>query len=272
MAELPRFLVDGTPSVLMDVRDRALHYADGLFETLRVADGVPEFWDQHLARLSLGCERLSINMPDPEILHAETVALISSERQAVLKLIVSAGVGGRGYRRDTNGSAARVLALYPYPNYNRSWFEHGIDVCLCRHRLSSQPVLAGLKHLNRLDQVLARNEWENEYQEGVMCDQSGKVIEGTMSNIFVANDNKLFTPILNDCGVRGVIREAISARARDAGMEVREQMLEVEDITGAEAVFFTNSIIGVWQLRSFEKQQWPGAHPLLQQLRRWIDR
>lgn len=272
MATLPRYLINGVPSHSLDVRDRALQFGDGLFETLRVEEGQPEFWQEHIDRLQQGCSRLGIAMPSLALLESEAAALINHTQRAVLKMTISAGLSERGYRRDPAAETRRILALTPYPDYEPAWIEQGIEARLCHHRLSSQPALCGIKHLNRLDQVLARAEWNDACQEGVMCDQQGRVIEGTMSNIFIFNGQSFATPELRDCGVRGIIRKVVMSQARMSGFAVLEEDIKISTLLEAEAVFFTNSIIGVWQLRAFEGKQWSTPHPVLRQMNQWIGR
>lgn len=266
---LPRFLINGLSTSQVDVADRALHYGDGLFETIFVDRGRPQFWAEHFSRLQLGCDRLGLHVPDCSNLETELKLLIGNADLAVLKLIVSAGVGGRGYRRDEKPAVTRILALYPYPNYNPEWFKLGVDVRVCKHRLAMQPAFAGIKHLNRLDQVIARQEWGENYQEGLMLDQAGTVVEATMSNLFILHGGVLKTPPIEGCGVAGIIRAKIMEQT---AQKVVEEILSLDDIHAADAVFLTNSIIGVWQVRSLEAKQWAVPHPMLATIRQWAGR
>src|SRR5690606_13424665 len=145
---------------------------DGVFETLAVRDGRCEFWDRHLQRLTRGCEALRLPAPRPDQLGEEAGSLVRDVRQGVLKIIVTRGSGGRGYRPSREAVPTRILMLSEWPVYPDDWHESGVAVRLCEQRLGSQPALAGIKHLNRLEQVLARMEWDDtDIAEGLLCDQ-----------------------------------------------------------------------------------------------------
>ena len=178
-----RMLINGQDSGTLSAQDRGLLYGDGLFETLAIRKGVPLRWERHLQRLMLGCERLGIPCPDVTALTLESLALCKGHDRALLKLIVTRGVGGRGYRAPAQPQATRILTCHPWPDYPADAARDGVRVRLCRTRLAQQPALAGIKHLNRLEQVLARAEWnDEEIAEGLLFDREDHVIEATMSN------------------------------------------------------------------------------------------
>ncbi len=264
------WMINGRRGEWIDAADRGLQYGDGLFETLAVSGGEPEFWDDHMHRLRQGCRRLAIPEPDFGLLRDEAVSLAAQGgARSVLKIIVTRGVGGRGYRPPKPPAPNRILSLHPFPAYPAQWYAKGVTARFCLHRLSDHPALAGLKHLNRLDQVLARAEWEDEdIQEGVMLDQQGYVTEGVMSNIFIVSQDQLYTPELSHCGVAGVMRARVMRLAETAGLVCRECRLTPEAMLQADEAFFTNSIIGVWPLHSLRQRTYPKGPvtELLQQL------
>ena len=184
----PPCWIDGVPAEALPATDRGLQYGDGLFETLALRAGRIVLLKQHLDRLQEGCERLGMAMPDRELLRRELSAAASDQSDAVLKLMLTRGSGGRGYRPPSEAKPRRILFLHPWPSYPAAWGEQGIRLHLCRTRLAHQPQLAGIKHLNRLEQVLARAEWDEAdgFQEGLMLDLDGAVVEGTMSNVFAS--------------------------------------------------------------------------------------
>ena len=243
-------LIDGVPADRIPVADRGLQYGDGLFETIAVVDGKPCLWDRHLARLREGCALLSIPPPPEDQLAAEALGLTRGVDRAVLKLILTRGEGGRGYRPPDPPLPRRILRRTPWPAYPDAWRSTGVRVRYCRTRLGHQPLLAGLKHLNRLEQVLARGEWNDpDIAEGLMLDLDGRVVEGTQTNLFVLQDGQLLTPALDRCGVAGVVRGLVLEAAWVLGFRVVEAALTPERLAAADALFLTSSLAGVWPVR-----------------------
>lgn len=254
----PAALVDGEPRDSVPVADRGLNYGDGLFETIAVVDGRPCLWDRHLGRLAAGCRRLQLPMPETTRLNSEAARLADGHSLAVLKLLVTRGDGGRGYRAPRPAIGRRILIRSRWPDFPPAWRDGGVRVRWCDTRLGHQPALAGLKHLNRLEQVLARGEWDDpDIPEGLMLDPEGWVIEATQSNLFVWQDHRLLTPPLDRCGVAGVMRGLGLEVARSLGVPVVEARLTVGDVQRASAVYLTSSLIGVWRVAEL-----PGVHYL----------
>jgi 4-amino-4-deoxychorismate lyase len=259
-------LVNGESQNRVSVADRGLQYGDGLFETLAVRDGRPQLWDRHLRRMAEGCRRLRIQMPEPDLLANEAHRLCTGRGQGVLKLIVTRGSGGRGYGPLLHSSTTRILSLYPWPAFPTQASQHGVRVRFCETRLGINPRLAGLKHLNRLEQVLARLEWDDpSIVEGLMLDQGGRVIEGTMSNLFAVYQAKILTPQLMGCGVAGVMRQRILELLREIELPCRITQLMPEDLRRANELFLCNSVIGVWPISHLEGRQVPGG-PMTQRI------
>ena len=172
------FLLNGERRQCVDVADRGFQYGDGVFETIEVADGKPLFLDRHLRRLAKGCGKLLIPPPDLALLAEESLQISASARHAVLKLIVTRGCGGRGYRQPPRILPTRLLSLHPHPDYPEHFQTDGVTLRFCEYRLSINPALAGIKHMNRLEQILARAEWQDDgVQEGLMLDACGNVVE-----------------------------------------------------------------------------------------------
>ncbi|TBV12102.1 aminodeoxychorismate lyase [Stutzerimonas kirkiae] len=249
--------VDGQPDERLAISDRALAYGDGLFETMRVERGRPCLFERHMARLRDGCGRLRIPLDDA-LLRSEVLAYCAQFERGVAKLIVTRGDGLRGYAPPTPSIARRILQSAPLPAYPAVHGESGVELFPCRTRLAEQPLLAGLKHLNRLEQVLARGEWQDAaFAEGLMCDTSGRVIEGVFSNLFLVLDGRLLTPSLQRCGVAGVMRAEIIERAAAAGMLVEQRDISVEELQRAEEIFLCNSLYGIWPVRRLRQRIWP---------------
>lgn len=262
-------LINGQPQHQLDAGDRGLLYGDGLFETLAVTEGRPQHWERHLRRLSAGCERLRIPLPDTALLEAEAARLCRDAQRAVLKLVLTRGAAGRGYRMPLEASPTRLLALYPWPDYPARYYTEGVEVRVCQTRLGLNPALAGIKHLNRLEQVLARAEWGDEVQEGLMLDTEGGVVEGTMSNVFLVAGGRLLTPVLTRAGVAGIMRERILEAAGGQGIDVEVRPLGLADCEAAEGLFLTNSLIGIWPVRRLAEKHFtipPMARQLMEAL------
>ncbi len=244
-------LINGILAEHLALSDRAIHYGDGLFETIAIRAGKLEFWQRHMQRLARGCDRLGITMPDAALLLAEARTLIVSD-DAVLKIIISRGPGGRGYRPPTAAESqpTRMLATHPWPDYPASHWQQGIVLRYCITPATLNPALAGIKHLNRLEQVLARAEWHDPaIAEGVMSDMNGQVIEGTMSNLFFVRDGALHTPDLSNSGVAGIIREVIMDIAVAQNLPLYCRHYSHAELESADEIFVTNSVIGLWPVR-----------------------
>ncbi len=242
-------LVNGHIGTQIDISDRGLQYGDGVFETLVFRANTVEFLEAHLARLQQGCARLAITFNAWPQLRAELQQVCDTleGQQAVIKIIITRGRGTRGYRIVEDRRATRIISTHPMPVYPVTYSEQGICIRICQHRLSVNPALAGIKHLNRLDQVLARNEWQDtEIAEGIMLDQQDNVIEGTMSNLFMINAGRLLTPSLRLAGIAGIIRQRIIQWATAQSIPVEETVMTVSDLLKADEIFMCNSVIGIW--------------------------
>jgi 4-amino-4-deoxychorismate lyase len=263
----PKTLIDGKPGDTLPVTDRGLLYGDGLFETLAVIDGRPCLWHRHLARLRDGCERLGIAVPDAATLRREAWSLTAQSPRAVLKIIITRGSGGRGYRPPEAAQPRRVLMLSDWPDWPAAWAEQGVRVRLCDARVADSPMVAGLKHLGRLEQVLARAEWRDPaIAEGLMLDGRGHLIEATQSNLFLERAGQLITPELSRAGVAGVLRGLILDLAAAAGSPVLERRVVPEDLPQADALYLSNSLIGVWRVAALADHSYPlqhAAHPVM---------
>lgn len=244
------WLIDGQWRRSLPADDRGLQYGDGLFETMAVIDGVVRHEDLHLARLATGCRRLGIPAAVLAPLPAELARLARGQAQAVLKLIVTRGSGPRGYAPPAAPQPRRLLVRSPWPAWPTSHARRGVAVRVCRTRLASQPALAGLKHLNRLEQVLARAEWSGRrWQEGLMLDEAHRVVCGTMSNLFAVQAGRLSTPRVDRCGVAGVMRAVVWRQAAGDGLPCEETDLDLAAVAGADELFLTNALIGIWPVR-----------------------
>lgn len=251
-------LINGQPDGTIDPRDRGLHYGDGLFETLSVRDGRARHWQRHMGRLARGCQRLGMRAPDFALLAREAQQLCERVERGVLKILWTRGPGGRGYAPWGAEDTTRMLALHPAPQYPPSFAREGITARWCRYRMGHNPELAGIKHINRLDQVLARAEWQDpDIAEGLVCDLVGNVVSGTMSNLFLVEQGALRTPGLELCGVAGITRERLLEHAVADGIPCAVSSVTPQQLLDADEVFLCNSVNGIWQVRTLENRQWP---------------
>lgn len=244
--------INGINCEHLSVMDRGLHYGDGLFETIACVAGKLQFWGEHLQRMLDGAERLNMQVETIANFEQDVSAMLKqySIENGVIKLMLTRGQSERGYRFPSPQKNTRIVIVSKTPEYPVTFKTEGIAACFCQHPVSKNNRLAGIKHLNRLDNVLARNEWKDEYQEGLMLDEDGHVVEGTMSNLFAIKNNELFTPLLNHSGVNGIIREQVLSIAQELGIEILISEIKKEDLKSMGEIFVCNSVIGIWPVKS----------------------
>lgn len=271
--------VNGESAQSVSVLDRGLAYGDGLFETLRLQSGTPCYLERHLARLQQGAVRLKMPL-DVDLLRRELSAflreseqkgLLSSLTPSVLKIVVSRGVSERGYRCSNHLPCTRILLLFESSSPLVDHQQSGIAVHLCSTLINDNPALAGIKHLNRLENVLARSEWNDaDIQEGLMMNRSQRVVEGTMSNVFMVSQGVLLTPSLEQAGIAGIMRAVILEKALAAGLQVGVvEAFTVDQIKQADEIFVCNSVIGIWPVIRWDTMTWP-IGPVTRQLQQWV--
>jgi len=254
----PSCWVNGAEQDQIAVSDRGLRYGDGLFETMAVRAGRIPLLDRHLARLSLGLRRLGIEGVDVARLGGDVRRRCAAADRGVARLTVTRGSSARGYQPPVVAEPNWILALSEWPQGLAASARDGVVIRLCRQRLASQPALAGIKHLNRLEQVLARAEWRDPgIAEGLMLDDAGRPVCGTMSNLFVVRDGRLLTPSVDRCGVAGVMRGLVLELAGEAGLDCSQADLSLEDALTADEMFLTNAIIGIWPVRQCAQAVFP---------------
>lgn len=248
--------------------DRGYAYGDGLFETLRAHRGDLPWWDRHWARLSRDAARLGLALPDPARVRAEARALLAGD-DAVFKLVLSRGAGGRGYAPPAPAPAAWTISRHPLPPPAPP---QGLSLRWCDLRVAVQPALAGLKHCNRLEQVLARAEWDDPaVHEGLLLNADGELVGATAANVFALRDGAWLTPPVDRCGVAGVCRQALLDLAGVAPgqadpLRIQVRPLNADDLLGADAVFLCNAVRGILPVARLGERQW-ASHPGLAGLR-----
>jgi 4-amino-4-deoxychorismate lyase len=241
--------------------DRGFQYGDGLFETIAIRQHEPRLWNYHFRRLESGCKRLALELPAAAALrHRLCTAVAESAHDSdfcVAKIIVTAGVSRRGYGREMPTDSSIYMGVFPANPVIRQTYEKGAATILCKTRLAVGSPVAGLKTLNRIEQVLARSEClRTGAFEGLTLDTEGRLICGTMSNVFIARDKKIATPALDRCGVAGIMRQFILELLEQQGTDVEVRDLEWDDLIAADEVFITNSQMGLVPVHRCENQEW----------------
>lgn len=255
------FLVNGELNQSISPFDRGLAYGDGVFRTLRVQSGLPCNWHLHYQKLVADCSTIGIVCPSAELLIDDIHRLFLDgaleKKNAAAKIIITRGEGARGYAPPAITLPTRIVLKSTIPNYLAENYHQGVALYLCETRLAIQPQLAGIKHLNRLENVLARMEWRDEqFFDGLMLDAHGDVTECTMSNIFARFGDTLLTPALNLCGVSGITRQQILALSKPLNLFVNEGKISLEKLYAADEVIICNSLYGVFQVRQIADKAW----------------
>ena len=261
MSDAVQALLNGVPLAESLLGSRGLHYGDGVFRTLLKYNG--QLLDSKLQFLKLAhdAQALGLEPPAAELLLAEAASVSAASASGVVKILLLRSGIGRGYAPRT-AQADRLVLAYPLPAYPAEYWQQGISAFRCGLRLGRQPALAGIKHLNRLEQVLASRDWPDGAAEGILCDERGAPVCGTRSNLFWIHAGRLHTPALDGCGVAGMMRDKVLACATALGLEVRIESRPWSKLLDADEAFVSNSLIGIWPLRALEQRVWPAPGPL----------
>ena len=256
-------MVDGELSANVAPDDRGLAYGHGLFETMRLSSGAIPLQDRHLARLLRDAECLHLRVNRAAVnadiqrfsLHLKRAGIT----EGVVKLIVTAGSGGRGYRTHKTLATRCILQYSALSNEVAVLAQTGARLYQCEYRLPTNTALAGIKHLNRLDQIMARSEWQDEYDDGLMLDQQDLLVETTCANVFVKIEDEWLTPRLERAGIGGVLRAFIlNHLAPSNNLKVRECDLHIEDVARCSEWFLCNSVRGIVPIIDLSGVwQWP---------------
>ena len=260
-------LVNGTETSAIDIADRGLAYGDGLFETMRVVEGEIPFLALHLKRFLKGVVALGLGEEGHlkrDFLRYVTIALDEIKDNAcldtsIIKMIVTRGNGGRGYTPPDEANCHFIAQVFDLPFYPESFSTEGITIRECQYRLGFQPQLARIKHLNRLDQVLASQELLGD-PEGLLLDYDDKVIEGTKSNVLIFKGNDVLTPSLTDCGVGGVLREEILNPSHKMGINLNITDIHLSELSECDGIAMINSVFGIWFVKTMIFQDGMEVH------------
>lgn len=265
-------LVNGSPGNIISAEDRGLVYGDGVFRTLRLQAGRPVSWERQYAKLQHDCNALKIACPSALLLSSELQHLGKTQADGVAKIIITRGISARGYAPSAQSEPTRILSVTSSVMYSEDYAKQGVRVHICKLRLGHQSLLAGIKHLNRLENVLAASEWRDQQDtpEGLLNDISGYVISGTRSNLFMLRGDILYTPNLTRCGVAGVQRDRVMDWARQYGVSCKVAEFRMEELELADEVFLVNSVFGLWPVREFAGYR-RTQHTMAWKIREWLD-
>jgi len=260
-------LVNGEISTFIPTTNRGLNYADGLFETLVVHNSRPRHWQAHMDRLGSGCERLGLSMPPQALLLREVQTVSAGLTNAIVKIVLTREGQGRGYTPPESCDCIRVVSAHIFPDSVPEIAREGIKARICELRLAIQPALGGIKHLNRLEQVLASAEIRgSDAVEGILLDREDHVISAIAANIFLVTDDRLLTPRLDRCGVRGVMRGQI---LDEFGARCEQRRILVDMLWEADEVFICNSVRGIVPLTAIDDQVYR-IGPVTRELQTWL--
>lgn len=260
-----RVLVNGQSVDQVSVQDRGLAYGDGLFESIRFIAASAPLWHRHMQRLVDSCQRLQLPSPDPAQLWREALSVADNMPQCVVRITWTRGVGKRGYAPPAVPQPTRVVAAFAPPLATTAGAD-GLRLRFCDLRLAEQPRLAGIKHLNRLEQVLARAEWDDPaIAEGLLCDSRGRVISATMANVFALIDGELLTPPVDRCGIAGVARAEVLATCPQA------RVVEIgrDALRRASEIFLTSSVRGIVPVKLVGEQPYATGETTRQLQQHW---
>ncbi len=247
------YLINGQWQTTLAANDRAVQFGDGCFTTAAIRNGKIAFSEQHLHRLRLACEKLLLPFTEWARLADEMQQLATNERLAVLKVIISRGAGGRGYSAANCDQPTRILSTSTFPSFYDDWRSRGISLALSPLCLGVNPHLAGIKHLNRLEQVLIRTHLEQtSAQEALVLDSDGWLTECCAANLFWRKGEQVYTPCVDRAGVNGTMRQRIIASLNDAGRQVQEVRERMETLADADELIICNALMPVVPVRQAE--------------------
>lgn len=245
------FLINGHEQDYLAANDRAIQFGDGCFTTARIVKGEIALLPAHLQRLRKTCETLLIPFTEWSLLENEMKSLAAGHARGVLKVILTRGSGGRGYSASDCQHPTRLLSVSAYPAHYDRWRSEGITLELSPVRLGRNPMLAGLKHLNRLEQVLIRTHLEQSAaDEALVVDSEGFITECCAANLLWRQGNDVFTPRLDQAGVNGVMRQFCMQKLAHSGFRVVEVNARIEALDTADEVVACNALMPVVPVRA----------------------
>lgn len=245
--------INGIPQTMLPASDRAVQFGDGCFTTAAVRNGSVVMAEAHLQRLEQGCRQLLLPLPDLTLLADEMRCIAQGHDRAVMKIILTPGAGGRGYSRRGCQDPVRILSLSPWPHHYAALQQQGVRLITSPVPLARNPLLAGIKHLNRLEQVMIRHHLdETDADEALVLDTAGCVVECCAANLFWRRGNQIFTPHLGQAGVNGIMRRFLMAQLAASGQACQEISAPRESVLCADEVVICNALMPVLPVRQID--------------------
>jgi len=240
--------INGEKTSQLPVNDRGFSYGDGLFTTAKIVNGKVEMLALHLKRLVDGCHHLNIEFKQANQLKDELMQVALSFSTAVIKVVITAGKGGRGYSRTGTGEPTVVISVSAFPEHYQHWQKLGINLGISSLKLGINPMLAGIKHLNRLEQVFIRQELDQKVEDDILVSNiNGDIVETSCANIFWLIEDEIYTPKISHSGVAGLMRESIISVVP----KVIIDHFTLDNIEKAQAMFICNSVMGIVPIKTF---------------------
>ncbi len=238
--------VNGQLSEVTALGDRSFQYGDGCFTTILTKSGKMQQWEFHIERMVACLQLLGIPVPDwRQVENWVELALLPDEK-AGIKIHISRGVGGRGYSPANLNQPNVTISRFTFPAHYAQWQASGLVLGVCSKRMGLNPMLAGHKHNNRLEQVLLKAEMDEAgLADGLCLDIHGHIVETTAANVFWIKGGTLYTPSLLNAGVAGVARRAILDHSRQLGMKVVMGDFELDHLDNAEEIFISNALLEI---------------------------
>jgi 4-amino-4-deoxychorismate lyase len=250
------FLINGNPSESLNPFDRGLSFGDGIFRTFLVKSGYPINWDMHYKKLKADARILKIQVPQKKYLLRDIKKLFNDDKAFIGKVIITRGISDQGYQFSKNIKSTRIVLRINYKEINRVFVLNGVKLKVCKTRTTYNELYAGAKHLNRIDNVIAKSELDPSVFDGIMLDKDGYINECVSSNIFARYGNVLVSPIQNNAGVSGVCKQIILKNIKSIGLKFKSQDIKLEKLKKADEVIITNSIFGALHVNQIEEKKW----------------
>lgn len=245
------YWVNGVLSDTVSLDNRALHFGDGFFTTAKLTNGKIDFLDWHIERLDIAAKRLMFGNFDIDIVHQEMQKAAVIGMNGFIKVIISRknnDMNAGGYRCVGGFKILRIIYTGRIPKHYSQWLRFGIKIKTSAIRLARNHFLAGIKHLNRLEQVMIANwiyKHNNIIDEALVLDTAGNIVECCSANVFWRKKHQVFTPSVRDVGVNGIIRQLVLKLLPKLGYFGTEVIVSPKYLKNADEVFITNSLLPI---------------------------
>ncbi|ORT50333.1 4-amino-4-deoxychorismate lyase [Vibrio sp. qd031] len=250
--------INGVKQEHVPALDRSFQYGDGCFTTIQTQFGELRHWELHVERMQACLNTLGIATPPWRDIKHQLMDIALDDPIAGVKLLISRGSGGRGYASPHNAHSLIMSNHFAYPQHYPQWQTDGIKLGISRIKLGHNPLLAGHKHNNRLEQVLVKNDLDaQQVDDGVVLDINEHIVETSSANIFWRKGSTLYTPILDKAGVAGIIRRLIIQDAEPLGFKALLGRFDLVDLHDADEVFVSNALLGVAPVVQVGERRYP---------------